>query len=234
MLALALRPAATQAPDPDALYRQRADLRRASEAADVWAARAAGGRDFDASWKLARVSYWLGITGDVAARRAALERGVTAGERAATLEPARPEGHFWLAACMGTLAESYGLVQGLKYRGRIKSELERVRTIDAAWQQGSADRALGWWYHQVPGLFGGSESEAEAHLRTALTYNAESTATLYFLAEVILERGRRDDAVATFRRVLNAPLDPDWTPEDRDFKNKARARLDALGERSGR
>ena len=147
------------------------------------------------------------------------------------LAPERPEGHFWLAANMGALAESYGIGQGLKYRGRIKSELERALAIDPSWQQGSADRALGWWYHQVPGLFGGSEAKAEEHLRKALTYNPNSTATLFFLAEVLAERGKRDDARATLQRVLDAPLNPDWTPEDKEFKEKAAARLKEMTDR---
>jgi tetratricopeptide (TPR) repeat protein len=219
------------APDPDALYRQREESGRAAEAAEIWAARAARAQDFEASWKLARACYWIGTQGQEAGRRAALERGVAAGEQAAKISPARPEGHFWLAANMGALAESFGAMQGLKYRGRIKDALERALAIDPAWQQGSADRALGWWYHRVPGLFGGSESQAETHLRRALTYNQASTATLYFLGEVLVERGKRTEARAMLQRVSDVPLDPDWTPEDRDFKNKAAVRLATLGAR---
>jgi hypothetical protein len=77
----------------------------------------------------------------------------------------------------------------------------------------------------VPGFFGGSESRAEEHLRKALAYNPVSTATLYFLAEVLFERDRDDEAREMLRRVLDAPLDPDWTPEDLDFKRKAKERL---------
>ncbi len=218
-----------QETDPDALYRERADVAKAERAAELWAARAAGGTDFEAAGKLARACYWIGTQGAQPARRKALERGVAAGEQAARLEPKRPEGHFWQAANMGALAESFGMTQGLKYRGRIKSALERVLAIDASWQQGSADRALGWWYHRVPGLFGGSEERAEQHLRRALTYNPQSTATLYFLAEVLLERGKREEGRAMLQRTLDAPLDPDWTPEDEDFKRKTRARLGELG-----
>ena len=58
-----------QAPDPDALYRQREDLASARKAIEVWAGRAAAGRDFDASWKLARACYWIGTHGDEAERR---------------------------------------------------------------------------------------------------------------------------------------------------------------------
>src|SRR5262245_8376056 len=110
------RPAA-QVANPDELYRQRENLAIARQAADIWAARAASGRDFEASWKLARACHWLGTQLPEVERRAALERGVNAGEQAAKLDPSRPEGHFWLAANMGRLAESYGLSQGIKYRG---------------------------------------------------------------------------------------------------------------------
>jgi tetratricopeptide (TPR) repeat protein len=103
--------------------------------------------------------------------------------------------------------------------------LQKVLNMDPSWQQGSADRALGWWYHQVPGLFGGSEERAEMHLRKALTYNPNSTVTLFFLSQVVLDRGRKEEARRLLQQVLDAPLDPDWTPEDKEFKAKARADL---------
>jgi tetratricopeptide (TPR) repeat protein len=220
--------AAAQSPNPDQLYRQRENMTLARQAADIWAARAAAGQDFEALWKLARACYWIGTHDQEPARRPALERGVAAAEQAATLKPDAPEGHFWMAANMGALAESFGLRQGIKYRGRIRDELQRVLSMDPAWLQGSADRAIGWWYHMVPGLFGGSEKKAEEHLRRALTFNPKSTATLYFLAEVLLEDGRKTEAKTTFQQVLDAPDDPDWIPEDRDFKQKAAARLKSV------
>jgi tetratricopeptide (TPR) repeat protein len=214
-----------QAPNPDALYRQRENLPSARQAADTWAARATSGKDFEASWKLARAAYWIGTHGETSERRAALDRGVKAAEQAIALDSTKPEGHFWMAANMGALAESFGMWQGLKLRGRIKDALERVIKIDPAWQQGSADRALGWWYHKVPGLFGGSDEKAETHLRRALAYNPKSTVSLYFLAEVLLERGKKADALAMLQQVLDAPLDPDWGPEDKSFKTIAAKRL---------
>ena len=220
--------AASAAADAEALYRDRENLASARQAVDLWAAEAASGTNFDAAWKLARATYWIGTHGPERERRAALERGVKAGEQAAALQPGRPEGHFWLAANMGALAESFGLSQGIKYRGRIKDELTKVRAMDPAWQQGSADRALGVWYFKVPGLFGGSRKKAEEHLRQALTYNPRSTASLYFLAEVLLADRRRDEARTVLQQVLGATVDPDWAPEDRDFKRKAQEKLATL------
>jgi hypothetical protein len=129
---------------------------------------------------------------------------------------------------MGALAESFGLRQGLKYRGDIKRELEAVLRIDPAFQQGSADRALGRWYDKVPGLFGGSDEKSEEHLRASLAYNPNSTASLYFLGETLISRGKKADARAVLQKAIDAPLDPDWAPEDRDFKEKARTLLASL------
>ena len=166
--------------------------------------------------------YWLGGHEESEEKqRAALERGVEVGQQAIKLQSGRPEGHFWTAANMGALAESYGLRQGLKYRGTIREELEIVLKIDPAYQRGSADRALGRWYHRVPGLFGGSDKKSEEHLRKSLTYNPDSTVSRFFLAETLLDLDRRSEAVTELQKVVVAPYDPEWEPEDRDYKKKA-------------
>jgi tetratricopeptide (TPR) repeat protein len=212
--------------DADALYRERATPGKAEAAAELWEQRLkTSPADFEAAWKLARAMYWIGTHANAAARRPALERGVSAGRQAATLAPGRPEGHFWMAANMGALAESFGMRQGLRYRGAIKDALETVLRLDPAFQQGSADRALGRWYHKVPGLFGGSEQKAEQHLRRSLTYNPNNTASRFFLAETLFELGRDREAREELERVIDAPIDPEWEPEDRDFKEQARRRL---------
>ncbi len=212
--------------DPEELYRQREDLESAKRAAALWAATAAS--DFEAAWNLARVSYWIGTRAPEAERRAALERGVSAGETAARFRPDRPEGHFWLAADMGALAESFGLVQGLKYRSRIKRELERVMAIDPSWQEDSAETALGQWYFEVPRLLGGSRTKAEDHLRRVLDRFPQSKTALSFLAEVLAADGRTREARTLLHRLIAAALDPDWSPEDRDLQRKATERLRTL------
>jgi tetratricopeptide (TPR) repeat protein len=212
--------------EADRLYADRANLESARRAADLWrTAASADAHDFDAAWKLARADYWLGSHVAESERRAVYESGMEAARAAIAAEPNRPEGHFWLAANMGALAESFGLRQGIKYRKPIKAELETVLRIDPAFQEGSADRALGRWYYKVPGLFGGSHKEAEAHLRASLMYNPSSTASHYFLAELLLDDGRKEEGRVELQKVIDAPLHPDWTPEDREFKEKARRLL---------
>jgi tetratricopeptide (TPR) repeat protein len=215
-----------QAQDADALYADRANLASARQAAGLWTS--ALERDplsFDPAWKLARVCYWLGGHAPKPERRAFLERGIVAGRQASAAAPQRPEGHFWIAANMGALAESFGLRAGLKYRKPIREELETVLRLDPALMDGSADRALGRWYHKVPGLFGGSNTKAEEHLRASLRYNPDSTIGHFFLAELLMDEGRTREARIELQAVLDAPLSNEWAPEDQSYKDKALALL---------
>ena len=77
----------------------------------------------------------------------------------------------------------------------------------------------------MPGLFGGSKRKSEEYLRKSLTYNPNSTISHYFLAETLLAMKRDAEARAELQKVIDVPLDPEWAPEDREFKEKARALL---------
>jgi tetratricopeptide (TPR) repeat protein len=230
MLVAAVAFPARAAEDPDALYANRTDLTSARRAAAIWQGEIdRNPHDFAAAWKRAKAGYWLGgheSTSD--AKDAAYEAGMAAARTAIATAPDKPEGHFWLAANMGGYAENHGIRGGLKYRGAIREELEKVLAMDPAFLQGSADRALGRWYFEVPGLFGGSKQKSEDHLRRALAYNPRSIVTRLFLAETLEARDRVADAKSELQQVAALPVDPDWAPEDTEFKAQARAMLARL------
>ncbi len=216
--------------DPDALYADRENLASAQQAMAIWESRLkANPGDFESAYKLSKARYWLGTNGlPQAERKAALEAGIAAARSALAINAKRPEGHFCLPATMGALAESFGLRQGTKYRGQIKDALLTTLKIDPAFLQGSADRALGRWYYKVPGLFGGSNKRSEEHLRRSLTYNPNSVISHLFLADTLADQGRKEDARKEYQAAIDAPFDPDWTPEDRRFKEQAKRQLQQL------
>ena len=220
---------ASTSSEADALYALREDVPKALAAAAFWAQRLANDNaDFEAAWKLARACYWLGSHVPDAERRARFEQGIEAARRAAAAQPDRPDGHFWVAANMGGMAEGFGLRAGLRYRGPIKTSLEKALAIDAAYLDGSPDRALGRWYARVPRLLGGSNAKSVEHLQRSLKYAPTSIASHFFLAETYLEMSRRDDARRELEVVLASPFHPDWTPEEREFKKQAEAPLRRL------
>ena len=50
----------------------------------------------------------------------------------------------------------------------------------------------------------------------------------YFLAELYANDGRVADARAEIQKVLDAPIDPEWAPEDQEWKVKAKQLLERL------
>jgi tetratricopeptide (TPR) repeat protein len=223
-------PIQVPADDPDALYADRENLSSARKATEIWDTRLkANPRDFESAYKLSKARYWLGTNGlPEPERKAALEAGIAAARAAIAIDAKRPEGHFWLAANMGALAESFGMRQGIRYRGAIKDALLTTLKIDPAFLDGSADRALGRWYYKVPGLFGGSNKRSEEHLRKSLTYNPNSVISHLFLGDTLADMGRKDEARTEYQAAIDAPFDPEWTPEDRRFKEQAKALLAKL------
>ena len=222
---------ARQDPDPDALYTNRESTESARGAIAAWQARlAANAGDVESGWKLARAYYWLGTNGPDSRddKKVLLRSGMDAARKVIATAPRQPEGHFWLAANMGALAESYGLVEGIRYRGAIREALEMVLATDPAYLQGSADRALGRWYYKVPRLFGGNKRKSAEHLEKALAYNPNSIITRLFLAETLIDLDRTEDARQHLTVAMNAPLDPAWAPEDRRFREQARVLLESL------
>ena len=226
---MSLHAAMGHAQSADALYADRENPDSARQAEAILRADAA--RDpgsYEAAWKLARISYWLGAHAPERERRHFLDQGVAAAMSAARLQADRPEGHFWAAANMGALAENYGMRVGLKYRTPIREHLEVVLRVDPAFMEGSADRALGRYYAKVPALLGGSRTKAEQHLRASLEYNRFSTISHFFLAELLLDQRRTVEGRAELQRVLDAPVSTEWAPEDRDYKRKASALLASM------
>ena len=69
------------------------------------------------------------------------------------------------------------------------------------------------------------------HLRRSLTYNQDSIVTHFFLAELLLDMDRRGEAIAELQKVLDLPVDPEWGPEDREFKQQAQKLMMTLRQR---
>lgn len=227
---LVLGSQAGAAGDPDALFRDREQLEWAVAAAEIWDARlAADRRDFDAAWKAARARAWIGERGARDVRKGQYERGMSAARRAIALDPARPEGHFWLAVNMGAMASASPIRAGLKYRVPIRESLETAIRLDPGYNRGAAHCALGKYYLQVPWLFGGSKSKAEALLRSCLAVDAGSAMGHYFLAQTLVARSRPDEARHELGKVLESPEDAEFGPETRLYKRKAERLLKKIG-----
>jgi tetratricopeptide (TPR) repeat protein len=221
--------AASLEPDPDALYRQRETLDLAMRAAEIWQARlAASPNDFELACKLARAHFWIGESLPRSERAPHYRSGMAAARTAIALDPRRPDGHFWLGVNMGALAGASNPFTALRSLSAIREALETSVARDPAFSRGGGLCALGKYYNAVPPLLGGDKAQSEALLRRCVSYDPASIVGHYYLGQTLAARGKTDEARLALRKALDAPFDPDYVPEGKVWKRRARRLLDKL------
>jgi tetratricopeptide (TPR) repeat protein len=207
----------------DQLYTERADLQKVREGAGVLRqARAAEPSNYEAAWRLSRMSYFLGEhTTDSSERDKAFSDGEAAGKDAIKLSANKPEGHFWLGANLGGQAEHSALT-GLAATPDIRREMETVIKLDEGFMSGSAYMALARIDLETPTVMGGDPKKAVEILEKGLKFGANNPLLRYYLAEAYVKTNRKDDARKQLEIVINMQPDPNYAPEHNDAVAKAR------------
>ncbi len=207
----------------DQLYAQRADLAKAKQAADLYEqALAADPKNEEAAWKAARVIYWIGrnTKGDEAKVKV-FERGIADAEKAVAINPKSLGGHFWLGVSYGLYGSAKGVTKSLSLINPIKEEMAAVIEQDPKYEAGGPYRVLGRLYFKVPGIFGGSNSDAIENLKTAIKYGPTRWLNQLYLAEAYIDEGEDDKAKALLAKVIKGPAPQGLEPEYAMWKANA-------------
>lgn len=228
------------APDPnlsrtrlataDSLYQQRADLAKAQQGLQVLGGvLAEDPNNFDAWWRLARLDNFIGRQQDGRNddRNAthSYEAGVDAGRHAVSLQPNRVEGHFWLGANYGLLAEEEGWIKGLRLIDTVRAEMQAVIRLDPNYEEAAGQRTLARLYYRAPFFKGGDKQRSIQLLEDCLRRFPTDSFSLLYLGDDYLAVGRRDQARQLFEKILNLAPDPAHEPELAENQNEARQRL---------
>jgi len=211
----------------DESYAARADLGRVREGLETLRrVRAVDFSNYDAAWRMARLSYTLGdLTTDKAEKEKAFSEGIEAGEMAVRAEPNKPEGHFWLGANQGGYAQAKGPLYGLSAAETMRKEMETVLKLDESFQGGSAFMVLGRLDLELPSMLGGDPKRAVETLERGLRYGEQNSLLRLRLAEAYLRVKRMEDARAQLNFILNMKPPPEFLPEYKESETKARELL---------
>ena len=220
--------------EADQLYSQREDLSKVRlSVAELRQARIADYGNYEAAWKLARASYYLGAhTTDERERDEAFREGSDVGKIAVQLDSGKPEGHFWLGANYGGAAE-HSTLAGLSTVEDIRREMEAVLKIDEQFQGGSAHLALGQLYLQAPRLLGGDYQKAIEHLEKGLKSGSNNAMIRLRLAEAYSDTNRDAEARKQIEVILKMTPDPNYIPEYKEAVDMAKKLLEKI-DRTGR
>lgn len=227
--------AAEKIAEADQLYPQREDLSKARlGVALLRQARTADYGSYEAAWKLARISYYLGAhTDDERERDEAFREGTEAGKTAVQVSGDKPEGHFWLGVNYGGSAQ-HSTLTGLSNIDDIRREMEAVLKIDEQFQGGSAYLALGQLYLEAPRLFGGDYRKAIEYLEKGLKFGSNNPLLRLRLAEAYHEANRDAEARKQIDVLLKMTPNPDYVPEYKEAVGKAKTLLEKIDRRSER
>lgn len=214
----------------DELYARRAETDRVREGVSLLRrARTYDERSYDALWRLAKFSYFLGETlTDKGARDAAYSEGIAAGHAAVEVDGGRPEGHYWLGANLAGRTELQGVIGDLAAVGDVRREMEAVTRLDERFERGGAFMLLGLVELEAPRVLGGDREQAVGLLERGLRLDPDNLQLRVVLARAYLAVKRREDARRQLQAVLDAAPDPDYLPEDARAAAEARRLLDHL------
>jgi len=177
--------------------------------------------DFAWAWRLARAEFLCSRrAGDRAGQAAAAERGVGWARQALRRDAQRVEGHYYLALCLGQLAEArskLGLVKPME------AAAKRAAELDPRYDGAGPLVFLGKLYLTAPGwpLSVGDVERAVATLQRALALDPRPLTRL-FLAQALAEDDQREAAASELQPVLAAStaLEPRWRAEAERLRQK--------------
>jgi hypothetical protein len=194
----------------DDLYRNREDRRSVSESIKLLSDLTDASSDFEVQWRLSRAFFYLGQE-EVTRQLKALFfcDGITSGKKAATIEPDRVEGHFWLGVNLGLLAETAGPFQALGFARRALKHLQRSIAIAPEYHGAGPLRVYARMKHKLPWPIG-SKLESESCFRRAIALCANNSVTRIYFADLLHQIGRLDDENAELRAVIAMPENEDW------------------------
>ena len=222
--------AADRVAEAEGLYAGREDLNKARVAvAALRQARTADYGNYEAAWKLARAAFYVGDHTDNDSERDDLFReGIDAGKAAITLQPNKPDGHFWLGACYGGNA-AHSTLANLSSFNDIKREMDAVLKIDESYEGYSTYLGLGRLYLEAPRVLGGDSKQAIEYLEKGLKLNPNNTMMRAELAQAYAANNRNAEAKKQIEVIMSATPNPKYAAEHKDALAKAQKLQQRLG-----
>jgi len=186
------------------------------------------GSTYQFLWRASRACYFVGDHIAEAEKARLFERGIETGRLAISLEPNAVEGHFWLAANYGGLAEQKGPFKALQMIKKIRAGMETVIRLNELYENGGAYLALGEMDKRLPGIIGGNLDRAILRLEKGLSVAPNNLEIKLSLAEAYLERKRKDEARPLLHEIIKSPIDYTRSKSDHSTQDKARRLLSKL------
>ncbi len=215
----------------DELWLERSEsLEHVNKAIELWERAAhADPSDEHPAYRISMAYYYLGrFTDDAQKKMDLFLKGKEWGLDAIRRNPNRPDAHYWYAVNLGNYGQVRGKLKSLFLLKPMKDALNEVLHIDPQCYYGGAYRVLGKMYFELPGFAGGDKHKAEEYLRKSLEIDPCYTLTLLYLAQVLIDLHRKEEAKQVLGTLMKCSPSRGFEREYRDDQAEAKKLLDTL------
>jgi hypothetical protein len=166
--------------------------------------------------------------------KAKMEGGAKMEEALDTIDMKSVPALYWYTTNLGKWGNAQGLATVLKYKAKIKAQIERILALDEHFFYSAAHRYLGVIYAKAPAIAGGDMNKAKVHFDASLKHSPNYLATTVLWAEFYAVKA---DDKAGFKEklewVMKQPDDviPEVAPENKIEKKKAQKLLSQIEEK---
>lgn len=209
--------AATTLEQADAFYAGRKDMQNVLKGiAYVEAELAKDGNNYDLLWRQARFYHFVGDRAEGKDRQANFEKAKVYGEKAVEANDAGLDGHYWLAASIGSVGLERGILSSLFMVSPMKKQLEAAIKIDPKHAATRYVYARLLW--QVPGIAGGNVKKALEEAKLAVTYGPDVIAHWLNYGQIAAANKDYKTARTALEKAISMPddaEDPFGSQQDR-------------------
>ena len=225
-LALAQEDAASLIKKGDDLYLARSgSLDSVKKAIEVWEkASALDPKSEEPLYKISMGYYYLGRFTDQKNDELTLfTKGKEYGEKAVALNPNSSPSQYWVAVNIGKWGEAKGIMKSLSMVKPMRDHLEKAEKADPRYFFGGPARVLGRLYFKAPSVISiGDKKKAEEYLRKSLQLSPDYSLTMLYLAEVLADSGKKDEAKTLCEKIQSLSPMPGFERELANDKAEAR------------
>ncbi len=169
-----------------------------------------------------------------AAFKAKMEAGSKMEQALDTIDAKSAPALYWYTTNLGKWANAQGLSTVLKYKAKIKSQVERIMAVEEHFFYSAAHRYLGVIYAKAPAIAGGDMKQAKVHFEASLANAPNYLATTVLWCEFYAVKSEdKAGFKAKLEWVLKQPDDviPEITAENKVEKKKAQKLLAMIEEK---
>lgn len=183
----------------------------------------AKGEDYELLWMQARFYWYLGDRSEGKDRVVNFEKAKAYAERAVAANEDGIDGHYWLAASIGSTGIEKGILNSLFMVAPMKKELEKCFKIDPRHAGSHYLMARLLW--QVPSIAGGNVKKALEEAKLAVEYDPGDSSHWLALGQIAAANKDYKLARSSYEHVISMPDDKEDPASSQSDKDMAKAEL---------